>query len=153
MIRKFKPSDLEAILELFYDVIHSVGAKYYDQEQINAWVPKEGIDKERWLASLSDHITYVAEVEGKIVGFADMTEKGYIDRMFVHKHFQGKGIARALFKRLEEDARLLELEELTTEASIMAKSLAELQGFKIVEKQHKIHRGIEFINYKMAKKL
>ena len=153
IIRKFQPEDLEAILELFYDVVHSVGAKYYDLDQVNAWAPKNSSDKEKWLQSLTDHITYVAEDKGKIIGFGDMTQTGYIDRLYVHKNYQGRGATLAIFRKLEEEARRLGLTELTTEASIMAKRLEERQGFEVIQEQRKILRGIEFITYSMRKKL
>ncbi|MBI5274672.1 MAG: acetyltransferase [Chlamydiales bacterium] len=38
IIREFQSSDLEAILELFHDVVHTVGSKYYDIDELNAWL-------------------------------------------------------------------------------------------------------------------
>ena len=152
-IRRFEAEDLGAVLQLFYDVVHSVGAKYYDEQQVNAWAPKEGYDREKWLKSLMANFSYVAEVNGVIIGFGDMTHEGYIDRLYVHKNYQGVGAALRIFRKLEEDARALGLKELFGEASVMLKPLAEKQGFKVVEEQRKRHRGVEFTNYKMRKKL
>jgi putative acetyltransferase len=153
IIRKFQPTDLEAILQLFYDVVHTIGAKYYDSEQVNAWASKDSLEKDKWLQSLTANIAYVAEDNGKIMGFGDMTQTGYIDRLYVHKNYQGRGAALAIFRKLEEEARRLGIAELTTEASIMAKPLAERQGFEVIQEQCKIHKGVEFINYFMRKKL
>ena len=97
-IRKFQPADLEAILELFHHVVHTIGAKYYNSEQVQAWAPSNA-DKEKWLKSLTAHITYVAEDQGKLIGFGDMSHTGYIDRLYVHKNYQGKGVALALLKK------------------------------------------------------
>jgi putative acetyltransferase len=152
IVRKFLPDDLDAVLQLFYDVVHSVGAKYYDEKQVNAWAPQE-YDRARWLNSLMENFTYVVEEHGIIIGFGDMTREGYIDRLFVHKNHQGRGAALRIFRKLEEDARRLGLKELTGEASVMLKPLAEKHGFEVIEKQNKVHRGVEFINYKMRKKL
>jgi putative acetyltransferase len=153
ILRQFDPSDLESIVQLFGAVVHSVGAKYYNAEQVNAWAPKDNVDKDGWLRSLSEHMTYVVEVDGNIVGFGDMNHSGYIDRLFVHKNYQGKGVALALFRKLEEEAKKLGLSELTTEASIVAKPVAERLGFEVIEEQRKIYRGVEFINYRMRKQL
>ena len=152
-IRRFKAEDLDAVLQLFHDVVHSVGAKYYDQEQVNAWAPKERDDQEKWLKSLLHNFSYVAEENGVIIGFGDMTQEGCIDRLFVHKNYQGAGAAQQIFKKFEEDAKALGLKELFGEASIMLKPLAERQGFEVVEEQRKEHRGVLFTNYKMRKKL
>ena len=104
IIRKFQPNDLEAVLKLFFDVIHSVGAKYYDEAQVNAWAPKEIHDQDKWLESLMKNYSYVAEENGMIIGFGDMTEEGYIDRLFVHKNHQGRGAAFRIFRKFEEES-------------------------------------------------
>src|SRR5690348_16659881 len=153
ILRRFKPADLDAVLELFHTVVHTTGAKYYNPEQVQAWSPKVGMDRGKWLQSLSEHLTYIVEVDGKIVGFGDMSPSGYVDHLFVHPRYQGQGVALRIFKKLEEEARALGIAELTTEASIMAKPLAERQGFEVITEQRKIHRGVEFINYIMRKKL
>ncbi len=100
-----------------------------------------------------ENFSYVVEENGIIIGFGDMTHTGFIDRLYVHKNHQGRGAALRIFKMLEQDARKLGLEELTGEASVMLKPLAEMHGFEVVEKQSKLHRGVEFTNYKMRKKL
>jgi putative acetyltransferase len=153
MIRKFQPADLEAILELFHDVVHAIGTQYYSSEQVNAWAPANGIDKEKWLKSLTVNLTFVAEDKGKIIGFGDMAETGFIDRLYVHKDHQRSGVASAILKRLEEEAKKLGIAELTTEASLLLKPLAEREGFEVVQEHKKIRRGVEFITYFMSKKL
>ncbi len=152
IIRKFQKADLEAVLELYHTVVHTIGAKYYNSEQVQAWAPVSP-DKEKWLTSLTANIAFVAEDQGKMIGFSDMSHTGYIDRLYVHKNYQGKGVALALFKQLEEEARKLGIAELTTEASVMAKPIAKRQGFEIVQKNNKVLRGQEFITYLMRKKL
>lgn len=152
-IRKFEPDDLDAVLYLFHEVVHSVGAKYYNQEQLDAWAPEERYDRDQWLASLMSNISYVVEEDGVIIGFGDMTEEGYIDRLFVHKNRQGRGVALKIFRKFEEDAKALGLKELTGEASVMLKPLAEKYGFEVLEKQYKKKNGVILVNYKMRKKL
>lgn len=152
-MRRFTPSDLDAVIQLFQEVVHSVGAKYYSQKQLDAWAPKEGLEREKWLERLREQITYLVEVEGRLVGFGGMTLRGDIDHLYVHQKFQGRGVALALFRKLEEEARALGLSELTTDASIIVKPLAQRQGFEVVKEHRKLHRGVEFTNYIMRKKL
>jgi putative acetyltransferase len=153
MIRKFQPTDLEAILELFHDTVHAIASKYYSSEQVHAWAPANGVDKEQWLQSLTANLTFVAEDQGKIIGFGDMTKTGFIDRLYVHKDYQRSGVASAILKRFEKEARKLGVTELTTEASILLKPLAGRQGFEVVQENKKVRRGVEFITYFMRKKL
>lgn len=153
IIRKFSPNDLEAVIALFCDSVHTVANRYYNPQQIETWANRKTINRENWLKNLSANITYVAETENQIIGFGDMTHDGYIDHLFVHKNYQGKGASLGIFKKFEEEARKLGLPEMTTEASIMAMPIAKRVGFEILEKQTKILKGVEFINYKMRKKL
>lgn len=51
IIREFIKSDLDEVLKLFYNTIHSININYYTKEQVDAW----GVvtpDKDRWLNSL-----------------------------------------------------------------------------------------------------
>lgn len=153
IIRKFQEADLVAVLKLFEDVVHSVAAKYYDPDQLQAWAPRGAQDKAKWLESLLANITYVVEAQGKIVAFGDMTKEGYIDRLFVDQQHQGSGAARKIYQKLEEEARRLGLSELTFDASIMAKAVGERHGFEVVKKYSKIYNGVEFHNFIMRKRL
>lgn len=94
-LRAYQPADLEEIYQLFYDTVHSVNRKDYGLEQLDAWAPRQ-MDRPRWEQSLADHETWVAWEDGKIVGFGDLGEGGYLDRLYVHKDFVRKGIASAL---------------------------------------------------------
>lgn len=39
-IRKYEKSDIKEITELFYNTVHTVNAKDYSKEQLDAWAPK-----------------------------------------------------------------------------------------------------------------
>lgn len=153
VIREFESKDLDSVLKLFMDVVHTLGAKYYNSEQVHAWAPKNGPDRNKWRASLMNNFAYVAESNGSIIGFGDMTKDGYVDRLFVHKNHQGYGASRRIFNRLESDAKKLGLEEMTCEASIMVMPLAIRNGFEVVKKQTKVIHGVSIENYKMRKNL
>lgn len=152
-IRKFQASDLDNTLQLFTEVVHTIGAKYYNSRQVNAWAPKGKLDKEKWLKSLLTNETYIAEDNEKIVGFGDMTQTGYIDHLYVHKDYQGSGVALAILRKLEKEACRLGLTELTTEASVMAMPIARRHGFEVIEKKCKLLRETEFVTYLMRKKI
>ncbi|OFD06774.1 acetyltransferase [Bacillus thuringiensis] len=92
IIRTFQKEDLETVLQLFYETVHTVNARDYNELQLQAWAPKR-LDRERWLQSLEKNICYVAEYRGVIVGFGDYNDEHYIDRLFTHKDYQGKGVA------------------------------------------------------------
>ena len=92
-IRPYRPEDCEALARLFYDAVHTVNAKDYTKAQLDVWATGN-VDLEAWDRSLTAHFTLVAEENGVITGFGDMDSSGYLDRLYVHRDFQGKGWSR-----------------------------------------------------------
>jgi len=155
IIRGFQDSDISQIVSLFYETVHSVNSVDYTTEQLNSWAPKNEIEAtlENWNKSLNNNTGYVAEINGKIVGFSDMTHNGYLDRLYTHKDFQGQGIATALVNKLESVAGKIRLSEIYTEASVTAKPFFERRGYQIIRSQIVERKGIALPNFQMTKKL
>lgn len=150
LVRKFIESDLEHILQLFYDTIHTINAKDYSKPQLDAWGVKNP-DKDKWRESLKQNTTFIVEIDGKIVGFGDLNYKKYIDRLYTHKDYQGIGIASKILWTLEQEARKLGYTELYTEASTTAKPFFQNKGYRIIQSQNKQHNGQVFVNFIMKK--
>ena len=149
-LREYKPSDLAIMTKLFYDTVHTINAKDYTNEQLDVWATGN-IDLAAWNCSFLEHNTLIAEIDVKIVGFADMDKAGYLDRLYVHKDFQHEGIATALVNELEQLARKASVFNFETYSSITAKCFFEKQGY-VVEAENKVIRnGITLVNYKMVK--
>ena len=81
--RPSRSDDCPALAKLFYDTVHTVNARDYTPEQMDAWADGQG-DLASWDASFLAHTTLVAEEEVIIVGFADLADDGYLDRLYVH---------------------------------------------------------------------
>ncbi|WP_152397369.1 GNAT family N-acetyltransferase [Paenibacillus guangzhouensis] len=154
-LRTYVDSDLETIANLFYDTVHTVNARDYTPKQLDAWASPDDHETRMaaWSQSLRRHITYVAVIQGCIVGFADLTPEGHLDRLYVHKDAQGQGVASTLVHRLEEEAIRLKLSEIDTDASITAKPFFERMGYTIVQSQTVERKGVQLVNYKMRKSL
>lgn len=149
-IRLANAGDAEVITKLFRTTIETVNAKDYSPPQINAWASGAD-DKQRWLKLIDEQFFFVAEFNTQITGFASVTHDGYIDVLYVHKDFQGKGIASQLLKTLEQKAFELELRKIYTDSSITAKPFFLSKGFVIEKEYTKIHGGVEFKNTMMYK--
>ena len=47
IIREFQSKDLDEIADLFYQSVHTINKKHYNQQQLNAWATGK-IDRESW---------------------------------------------------------------------------------------------------------
>ena len=93
---------------------------------MNAWATGR-LDLEKWNRSFQEHYSLVAADNGIIVGFGDIDETGYLDRLFVHADYQGKGIATAIRNQLE----LAVKGNITTHASITAKPFLKKEAIAL----------------------
>ena len=146
-IREYRPEDCAELTRLFYDTVHTVNRKDYTPAQLDAWADGTP-DLERWNRSLQEHFSLVALEGEKIIGFGDMDSTGYLDRLYVHKDYQGKGVATALCDRLEQavDGTIV------THASITARPFFEGRGYVMVKAQQVERKGILLRNFVMEKR-
>ncbi len=146
-LRRYRTSDCAGILRLFYDTVHTVNRKDYTEEQVEAWAPREQ-DQEQWNRSFLEHFTVIAVVEGRIAGFGDIDETGYLDRLYVHRDHQRCGIGTAICDTLERAAGA---EKIRTHASVTARPFFEKRGYRLVKEQSVKRRGVTLTNYVMEK--
>jgi putative acetyltransferase len=151
-IRPFRPEDAPLVLDLFRDTVRRVNAKDYGPEQIRAWASDE-IDPEAWAHRFSGRFVRVAEVSGTVAGFAELEPDGHIDRFYVSADRQGMGIGSSLMAEIEQETRRLGIGELFAEVSISARPFFERQGFEVRSPQLVTLRGVEFLNFRMAKRI
>lgn len=145
-IRKYQQSDCRELTELFYNTVHTVNVKDYTKEQLDVWATGE-VDLEKWNQSLQEHYSIVAVENNVIVGFGDIDKTGYLDRLFVHANYQGRGIATAICNQLE-----LAVEgNIITHASVTARPFFEKRGYKVVKEQQAKRQGTYLTNYVMVK--
>ena len=100
-IREYKSSDCNENADLFYNTVHCINAKDYTEDQLNVWATGN-IHIDEWNESFLDNYTVVAEENGIIIGFDDINNEGYLDRLYVHKDYQNIGVATAICDRLEK---------------------------------------------------
>lgn len=145
-IREYQASDCKEMAELFYNTVHTVNAKDYSREQLDAWAAGQ-VDLKKWDQSFQEHFTIVAVDDGIIAGFGDIDKTGYLDRLFVHSEYQGKGIAAAICNRLEAAVQ----KNIITHASITARPFFEKRGYKVLKEQRVERQGILLTNFVMVK--
>ena len=146
-LREYISSDVEQLAELFYQTVHNVNGKDYTTEQLNAWANGK-VDLQEWNRSFLEQYTVVAVKKDRIVGFGDIDQSGYLDRLYVHKDHQREGIASAICDKLEQQAGK---QTITTHASITARPFFEHRGYRVIRRQKVVRSGIELTNYVMEK--
>ena len=147
-IRQMKGEDGAETLRLFQDTVRAVCAGDYSPAQLRAWIGERSLRD--WTGSFftEGRRALVAEEGGEIVGFADMTQDGYFDRLYVHKNFQRRGIAAALADALEEGCAA---SSFTVYASVTARGFFEKRGYVLVRENIVERGGEKLLNYYMRK--
>lgn len=146
-LRPYRAEDCTAIVQLFLDTVHRVNTRDYTPEQLAVWAPAD-IDLEKWQRSLSAHHSVVAVIDKVIVGFGDIDDSDYLDRLFVHHAHQGEGIGTAIVDWLENKVE----GDITTEASITAQPFFLRRGYVVVREQTVERQGVQLTNFLMVKK-
>ena len=148
-LRPYRPEDCPALAHLFYETVHTVCAADYTPAQLEAWAPGSGPDLAAWDASFQAHTTLVAEIGGRLAGFGDLDPAaGYLDRLYVRREFQRRGVASALCDALEQASRA---RPLTTHASRTARPFFEKRGYRVLRPQQVERRGQQLENFVMEK--
>ena len=65
-LRKYMVSDCEQLAELFYQTVHSINAKDYSEEQLDAWASGK-VNLQEWNKSFLEHVMLVAVKNGDFV--------------------------------------------------------------------------------------
>jgi putative acetyltransferase len=152
VVRKFNPGDTVQIARLLYDTVHTVNANDYSREQLDTWAPQNW-DLKNFEERLTKNHAYVAELNGCVVGFGSITNTGFLDLLYTHKDHQNKGIATQILDKLEHEAIVSGMHQISVEASITAAPFFKSKGYGEARKQIKKFKGVDFVNYVMHKDL
>ena len=138
---------------LFHDTIITINSKDYAKEEVEDWASC-GNSIEHWKELLAKN-DYVGVLDGqdRIIGFSSMNAEGYLHSMFVHKDWQGKGVATLLLTEVEKMARCYSVHKISVEASITARPFFEKHGYKVVKEQQAKAYRLYLRNFVMEKTL
>ncbi len=144
-IRRYQPGEEPALFNVYWSAIHLVACHDYAPEQIQAWAPAK-LDPALWTSRMRGINPFVAEVNGQVVGYADLQFDGYIDHFFVSGHHPRRGIGTALMAHLLQEASTASLQALTSDVSRTAQRFFEKFGFTVVEQRQPELRGVVIPN-------
>jgi putative acetyltransferase len=145
-LRRYTPADAAATLRCFERAVRGTASRDYGPAQIEAWA---AVDVGAWGQRRESVETWIAERDGRLVGFSDIDADGYIDMLFVDPDAGRTGVASALLTHLISLAR--DRPELTVHASITARPFFERHGFEVTAEQRVELRGSVLANYRMRR--
>ena len=88
-LRPYRPEDRAAAVYIFFRAVREGAAAFYDEAQRAAWAPSSEPDWTR-ADKLLDQWCWIAEREGRPVGFMSLDRTGYLDMAFVLPEEMGK---------------------------------------------------------------
>jgi putative acetyltransferase len=153
-IRNYRSEDAPILVSLFAATVRQVGIKDYSNAQVEAWsnLAHSEDSFRKWAAD--GRTVLVAEAEtGEPVAYGDLEPDGHIDHLYCHPDFVGKGVASAIYAKLESLALEQGIKELKVEASEAARRLFARKGFEVVARQDMDLAGTAIHNYRMSKLL
>ncbi|CDA94200.1 gCN5-related N-acetyltransferase [Prevotella sp. CAG:1320] len=150
-IRRLAAQDIPEMRKLFRATVLTVNSKDYTKEEVEDWASC-GDSVEHWKKLLAKN-DYIGALDGQggIVGFSSMNAEGYLHSMFVHKDWQGKGMATLLLSEVEKIARRYGVHKISVEVSVTARPFFEKHGYKVVKEQKAKANRLYLTNYVMEK--
>ena len=151
IIRAALQSDAVELKNLFQNTVLAINRRDYSQAEVEDWA-SGGDDLSNIENMIKTHYFIVAvNQQSEIVGFSSITSQGYLHSMFVHKDFQGEGIATMLLNEIEQYAITNGIMRITSEVSLTARPFFEKKGYIVEEEQKRKANQLSLTNFWMAK--
>ena len=151
IVRAALQSDAVELKNLFQNTVLAINRRDYSQAEVEDWASC-GDDLSNIEDMIKTHYFIVAiNQQLEIVGFSSITPQCYLHSMFVHKDFQGEGIATMLLNEIEQYAITNGIIRITSEVSLTARPFFEKRGYIVEEEQKRKANQLSLTNFWMAK--
>lgn len=152
-IRPLEEKDIYDMQNLFRSTVLNININDYTKEEVEDWASC-GNYIEHWKEILfNNQFIGSFDKQDNLIGYSSMNKNGYLHSMFVHKDWQGKGIATLLLSEVENIARQYKVKEITSEVSKTARHFFEHKGYVVECEQKQQANRWKLTNYKMKKVL
>ncbi|WP_299257831.1 GNAT family N-acetyltransferase [uncultured Aquimarina sp.] len=149
-ISKATDSDLPLMQRLFYQTVTIYGSKIFTKEEVKIY-SRLALDKKHWIQKFTEDFVYNAKLNGEVVGSFSLSKDGVIEYIFVHQNYQGRGIAKELYKTLERVTKEARIGILTTRINMSTKDFFKKNGFEIIKSIEKVAGGEDIVTYNGVK--
>ncbi len=138
---------------MYKATLRAVNRADYTSDEIEDWASCG--DDMSHLADLINSLYFMVALDDKerIIGFTSISEVGYLHSMFVHKDYQGRGVASFLLSKAEEYAMENSIKVITSEVCITAKPFFEKKGYMVEKEQKRRANKLYLTNFWMRKVL
>ncbi len=152
IIRNLIHGEETQLFKIFISSVHDIASKDYTQKQINAWAPRD-MNMSLWGSYIRKLNPYVVVINGEIVGYSDLQPNGYIDQFFVSGSHARQGIGSLLMEHIHKEAKLRDIDTLTSNVSKTAEAFFICHGFYVVERNFPVRQGVVLENALVKKVL
>ena len=152
-LRPYKPADAAKIHLLFHASVHQLTHREYNAEQRQCWANNK-LDGKFWKERLASTRPTVALINNDVAGFIELiTDQAYIDCLYVHPIYAGRGIGEALLRHALHQADEKGIAVVSVDVSLTALPLFNRLGFKQVCQNQIVRDGVKLTNWRMEKQL
>lgn len=151
-IRNFRQGEELVLKDIYFASMRGLEEDHGLSLLLDQSGPKEH-DEDAWRKNLREKRPFVAELDGKIAGFAVMGKPGLIEAFYVSPDFSGKGVGGTLMTHLETMARRQELSELSIYVNMPMAPFFEKNGFYTAKRHNSFCRGVHVPSAHMRKRL
>jgi putative acetyltransferase len=151
-IRRYEARDAGALADLYRRSVEQIGPQDYAEGQVEAWAARGPSAAQIDARSTDGRTTLVAvDDRDQPLAFGDLEHDGHIDCLYCAPEAAGKGVAAALYDRLEQIARERGMARLHAEASEAARRFFLKRGFAVVRRRAFEISGVPIHNYAVEK--
>lgn len=146
-IKLLKQKDLPLALNMFRSTLMTINARDHSEAELELWMSR--VDIKNWEERVRNDFFIKAENGRQLVGFASLKKGCYIDLLYVHKDFQGRGIASLMLHTLIKKGVSDGHRSFDTHASKTAMPFFEKKGFRMIKSNTVGYGVMTLTNYFM----
>jgi len=151
-LRPYDKSDAEDLAHVYRDAANFIGRQAYNADQVRVWSLYPD-DIEEFRDRLARGLTLVAEADNVVVAFGQLDPGDHVAFIYCASANARRGIASAIYDRLEAHAIAKGILTLTTDASRISRPFFEKKGFTVTAIEHSLRLGVLFERFRMSKPL
>ena len=151
-LRQINIKDNLILKSIYFDSIISIDDKLYSPEQKFIWSSQAWENPEFENAIIKGD-GWVLDENSDIKGFAIRYPKDKLSLLYCRNKSKRKGNGTKLLKKIEYQAKRDNISHIKTEASLISYKLLLKNDWEIIREENIIIKNINFLRYKMIKKL